>query len=152
MCQYVMYNYDKSDAFILRYKNGTTYSFEDISYLMELRLINSSSFIVKQFQSKEGDNEALYFHKDIAYYIKAEGSFNLPIYSFTKLGKEILTIVDDTNVNIDYLKEFSKSITEGKSDREVIAGEFFSDGEVIHFKKNDKYFEILRNTDVNKKS
>lgn len=142
MCQYVMYSYDKSDAFILRYKDGTAYSFDDLSFLMELRLINSSSFIVKQFRSQEGENHAIYFHGDIAYYLKIGQKFDLPIYSFTELGKEILTIIDDLDVDIDYLKEFSRSFTAGKTDREAVGGEFLWDGNVINFKKNDKYFEI----------
>lgn len=74
--------------------------------------------------------------------LKIGQKFDLPIYSFTELGKEILTIIDDLDVDIDYLKEFSRSFTAGKTDREAVGGEFLWDGNVINFKKNDKYFEI----------
>ena len=54
MCKYVMYNVDKSDAIILRYKESP-FLYSDLSFLMELRLIDSSNFIVKQYRFKNED-------------------------------------------------------------------------------------------------
>ena len=46
MCQYVMYS-EKNDASILQY-DEEMYSFDEIRFLMELRLLDSQSFIVKK--------------------------------------------------------------------------------------------------------
>ena len=42
LCRYVMYNFDKSDCIILRDKEAS-YTYSDMSFLMELGLLNPSS-------------------------------------------------------------------------------------------------------------
>ena len=142
MCQYVMYDFNTDEAFILRYKNAE-YSFKDTSFLMELRLLNTSNLVVKQFRAEQPYNQGFFFHKDVGYLIDIKAKeYNLPIFSFSELGKEILSIIDDVEVNIDYLKNYTKSITNNRADIFVVGGQYELDGELIHFQNNTMYFEI----------
>lgn len=142
MCQYVVYNYDNTDAVILRYK-PSDYTFDEISFLMELRLINYNHSIVKQYIFDDNEGFAFFRKKDVGLFLKIKRKeYNLPIYSFTELGKEVLTIIDDVNINRKYLNEFSKSITEKKDYIEVTGGDLEGIDGKYHFVKNENYFEI----------
>lgn len=123
ICPYVMYDM-KGDAVIFRYDDEKV-SYEDISFLAELRLLDSSSFVVKQYKFNGNKGQAFLFKKNIGYLLKIEKrEYDLPIYAFTQLGKEVLTIVDDAEADIDYLKSFSMSITKGRKDLVVNCGNF----------------------------
>lgn len=142
MCQYIVYNYDNTDAVILRY-NPSDYTFDEISFLMELRLLNYNHSIVKQYRFDGNDGFGFFRKKDVGLFVKMKRKeYNFPIYSFTELGKEILTIIDDVDVNRKYLKDFSKSITEKKDFLEVTCGDLVEVGDHYQFAKNDNYFEI----------
>lgn len=142
MCQYVVYNYDNTGAIILRYK-PSDYSFDEISFLMELRLVNYNHQIVKQYRFDENDGFGFYRKKDVGLFIKIKRrEYDLPIYSFTELGKEIMTIIDDVDINRKYLKDFCKSITDKKDFLEVTCGDLVEIGDEYQFAKNDNYFEI----------
>lgn len=148
MCQYVMYSLDKSDAFILRYKNGP-YTYSDLSFLMELRLINSSSFVVKQFGfNDENGGAALYMHGDIGFYLElSQKDYDLPIYSFTELGKEILSVIDDLNANFDYLKDYSNSIYEKNKKLKITCGHIINHEDTYRFIIDDMYFHLPKDED-----
>lgn len=141
MCKYVMYNVDKSDAIILRYKEGP-FSYSDLSFLMELRLIDSSNFIVKQYRFKNEDGGIdLFLHGDVGLVINVKSKeYDLPIYSFTQLGKEMLTIIDDQEADIDYLREFAR-ITIGKNNKlEISGGHMEVIDDTLNIKKDDYGF------------
>lgn len=148
MCQYVMYSLDKSDAFILRYKNEP-YTYSDLSFLMELRLVNSSSFVVKQFRfNDENGGAALYMHGDIGFYLELnQKDYDLPIYSFTELGKEILSVIDDQDVNLDYLVDFSKNIYEKNKKLKITCGHFVNYEDAYRFSIDDKFFHLPKDDD-----
>jgi hypothetical protein len=98
---------------------------------------------VKQYTFDENDGFAFFRKKKVGLFIKIKRKeYNLPIYSFTELGKEILTIIDDVDVNRKYLNDFSKSITEKKDFLEVTGGDLIGGKGRYHFVKNDNYFEI----------
>lgn len=140
ICQYVMYD-NKGDAVIFR-NDAEDVRYSDLSFLMELRLLDSSSFVVKQYKFGKGKGHAFLFKNSVGFLVKVNKSeYNLPIYSFTELGKEILTIIDDTEANYDYLKNFAAEITK-KKEIEVVGGDFFRNGTLASFLRNDKYFEI----------
>lgn len=141
ICPYVMYDL-KGDAVILRYDDEKV-SYEDISFLAELRLIDSSSFVVKKYKFDNGKGKAFLFKKNIGYLLKIEKrEYSLPIYAFTQLGKEVLTIIDDAEADIDYLKKFSMSITKGRVDLVVDCGTFLEiNGRALMLKDGLK-FEI----------
>ncbi len=142
MCQYVVYNHDNTGAVILRYK-PCDYTFDEISFLMELRLLNYNHSIVKQYRFEENEGVGFFRKKDVGLLVKIKRKeYNLPIYSFTELGNEVLTIIDDVNINREYLNEFSKSITEKKDYIEVTGGDFVEIDDTYHFVKNEYYFEI----------
>ena len=143
MCQYVMYSLDKSDAFILRYKDSP-YNYSDLSFLMELRLINSSSSLVKQFRyDNESGGAALYMHNDIGFYLEInQKDYDMPIYSFTELGKEILSVIDEQNVNFDYLKDYSKSIYEKNKKLKITCGQFVCIEDAYRFIIDDLFFHL----------
>ena len=142
MCQYVVYNYDNTGAVILRYK-PSEYTFDEISFLMELRLLNYNHLIVKQYRFDEDDGFAFYRKKNVGLFVKIKRKeYNLPIYSFTELGKEILTIIDDVDINRKYLKDFCKSIIDNKDLLEITCGDLVEVGDHYQFSKNDNYFEI----------
>lgn len=140
ICPYVMYD-NKGDAVIFRY-DAEDVRYSDLSFLMELRLLDSSSFVVTQYKFGKGKGHAFLFKNSIGFLVKVNKSkYDLPIYSFTELGKEILTIIDDTEANYDYLKNFATEITKMK-EVEVVGGEFIRMGASVSFLRNDKYFEI----------
>lgn len=140
ICQYVMYD-NKGDAVIFR-NDAEDVRYSDLSFLMELRLLDSSSFVVKQYKFGKGKGHAFLFKNSVGFLVKVNKSeYDLPIYSFTELGKEILTIIDDTEANYDYLKNFATEITKMK-EIEVVVGEFIRNGTSVSFLRNDKYFEI----------
>lgn len=142
MCQYVVYNFDNTDAVILRYK-PSNYTFDEISFLMELRLLNYNHSIVKQYRFEENEGFGFFRKKDVGLFVKIKRKeYDLPIYSFTELGKEILTIIDDADINRKYLVDFSKSITENKDFLEVNGGDMVGIDDSYHFVKNENYFEI----------
>lgn len=142
MCQYVVYNYDNTGAVILRYK-PSDYTFDEISFLMELRLLNYNHSIVKQYRFDENEGFGFFRKKNVGLFVKIKRKeYDFPIYSFTELGKEILTIIDDVDVNRKYLNDFCKSITEKKDFLEVTCGDLVEVGDHYQFAKNENYFEI----------
>ena len=143
MCQYVMYSIDKNDAFILRHKDSQ-YTYADLSFLMELRLLNSSSFVVKKLRyNDEKGGGALYIHNDVGFYLEiSKKEYDLPIYSFTELGKEILSIIDDMNVNMDYLRKFSESIIEKKKELKISCGHLLCDEDSYRFVIDNIFFHL----------
>ena len=140
MCQYVMYTSYYGDAFIIRYDDAE-YTYEDLSFLMELGLIDSSNFIVKQYGFEKGKGLIKCEKNNIGLLIKIESKeYDLPIYSFTELGKEVLSIIDDTNVNINYLVRFAKTLVGQQKVLSVICGELTEVGGVKCFLKNNIYY------------
>lgn len=139
-CRLVMYtNNINKDTFILRY-NSSHYSYSDICFLMELRILNYSSLVVEQIRyENESGGTTVFYHNDYYYLLKNNiKEYDLPIYSFTELGKEILSIIDDQSINVDYLKEFSTTIAKSKGGISFVGGHL-SKGILI---KNGEYFEI----------
>ena len=140
ICPYVMYDL-KGDALILRYDNEKA-SYEDISFLAELQLLDSSSFVVKAFKFNKGKGNVILLKKYIGYLLTIERrEYDLPIYAFTQLGKEVLTIVDDAEVDIGYLKDFSLSITKGKTDLVAKCGNLKIDDDGLML-KDGLIFEV----------
>ncbi len=89
MCQYVMYS-EKNDASILQY-DEEMYSFDEIRFLMELRLLDSQSFIVKKYKFDKGEGHMGFYHGDAGFIIKVKKpNYDLPVYTFTELGSEDL--------------------------------------------------------------
>lgn len=141
MCKYVMYNVDKSDAIILRYKESP-FLYSDLSFLMELRLIDSSNFIVKQYRFKNEDGGIdLFVHGDVGLVLNVKSKeYDLPIYSFTQLGKEMLTIIDDQEADIDYLREFARITTGKRNKLEISGGHMEVIGDTLNIKKDEYGF------------
>lgn len=124
LCKLVMYTYDNVDAVILRYDHSSYYKYTDMRYLMELGLIGASSTVVVQLKFNGlSKGNVSYFHGNTAISLEIDRKkYDLPVYTFTELGKEILSVIDDQEVDFEYLKEFSKSITNGRKDISVIGG------------------------------
>lgn len=141
LCRYVMYNFDKSDCIIFRDKEAS-YTYSDMSFLMELGLLNSSSLLVKQYKNKdEKGTTELFFHGDVVFFLSIKKkNFGLPIYSFTRLGVEILSIVDDQDVDVNYLREFARNICKKQNEIEILGGHFVIDGDTIRIRKDESGF------------
>lgn len=121
MCQYVMYS-EKNDASILQY-DEEMYSFDEIRFLMELRLLDSQSFIVKKYKFDKGEGHMGFYHGDAGFIIKVKKpNYDLPVYTFTELGLEVLSIIDDMPTNIDNLKNFSEYMIKRKEPMEFLCG------------------------------
>ena len=147
MCQYVMYSSDGTLPLIMRYKKAK-YSYKDLSFLMELRLLDSTSTVVNQLRFPENEGHAFYRKKSVGIFLQInKKEYDLPIYSFTELGKEVLTIIDDMEVNIDYLKEFTTKITERDKSLYVVCGDLSVRGDSYYFVENDRYFEMPEKKD-----
>lgn len=153
MCRYVLYTFDQNDAIILRYKESSC-KYTDLSFLMELGLINFSNFVVRQYRfDDENGGLAFCFHKEVGLVISiAKRNFDLPIYSFTQLGKEVLSIIDDQEADVDYLRAFAKIMVEKNGVSEISGGYFELVGDMVHIKDDGKGFTFpeKNNDDGNK--
>lgn len=149
LCKLVMYTHNNDDALILRYDHSSYYKYTDMRYLMELGLIDASSTEVIQLRFNDKDKgNVLYIHGDAAIYLEIDRKgYDLPVYAFTELGKEILSVIDDQAVDFGYLKEFSRSITNGKKDISIIGGRLIlkdSDYAIVHDNIFFRYPEIQK--------
>lgn len=153
MCRYVLYTFDQNDALILRYKDSSC-KYTDLSFLMELGLINFSNFVVRQYRfDDENGGVAFCFHKDVGLVISiTKKNFNLPIYSFTQLGKEVLSIIDDQEVDADYLRAFAKEMVAKNGVSEISGGYFELVGDTVSIKEDGRGFTYpeKKNDDGNK--
>ena len=143
LTQYVLYSYNKDDAFFLRYKNSQL-SYADLSYLSELQIIGSADNVVKQMRfGDENGGERLYIHGDVIMYVEVrKKEYDMPIYSITELGKELLRIIDEEKINMAYIKGFSESIVNSsKNTINVTGGHFKFEGDNILILKDDTYFK-----------
>ena len=139
MCRYVLYSTDGRDAFILRYTDSP-YTYSDLSFLMELRLIDSSNFVVKQYRfPNETGGSAGFVHGNAGLALTiAKKEYDLPIYSFTQLGNEMLTIIDDVEIDFDYLRRFAKESTGKNKFLKMSGGHLLRIGNAYHI-LNDGY-------------
>lgn len=141
MCPYVMYS-EKNEASILQYEEEM-YSFDEIRFLMELRLLDSQSFIVKKYRFDKGEGHMGFYHGDVGFIIKVKNTnYDLPVYTFTELGMEVLSIIDDTPTNIDSLKHFSHYMIKKNEPMEFLCGKLvLVDGKPA-INKNELIFEL----------
>ena len=85
----------------------------------------------------------MYIHNDVGFYLEiSKKEYDLPIYSFTELGKEILSIIDDMNVNMDYLRKFSESIIEKKKELKISCGHLLCDEDSYRFVIDNIFFHL----------
>ena len=141
ICPYVMYS-EKNEASILQYEEEM-YSFDEIRFLMELRLLDSQSFIVKKYRFDKGEGHMGFYHGDVGFIIKVKNTnYDLPVYTFTELGMEVLSIIDDTPTNIDSLKHFSHYMIKKNEPMEFLCGKLvLVDGKPA-INKNELIFEL----------
>lgn len=141
MCQYVMYDTNKEDAFLLRY-DKKPYTYKDVIYLGELGLLDSSSTVVKKYEFiDDNGGAALFVHNDIGVFINIRmKEYHMPIYTFTELGKEILSIIDDQDANMDYIKDYSKSICEKNKKLEIRGGHIYEKDDSYYIVDDDIHF------------
>ena len=141
MCQYVMYS-EKNDASILQY-DEEMYSFDEIRFLMELRLLDSQSFIVKKYKFDKGEGHMGFYHGDAGFIIKVKKpNYDLPVYTFTELGLEVLSIIDDMPTNIDNLKNFSEYMIKRKEPMEFLCGKLVLVDGIPAINKKEIIFEL----------
>ncbi len=141
MCQYVMYS-EKTDASILQY-DEEMYSFDEIRFLMELRLLDSQSFIVKKYKFENGEGYMGFYHGDIGFLIKVKKpNYDLPIYAFTELGMEVLSIIDDMPTNIDSLRHFSEYMIKKNEPMEFMCGKLVIANGIPAINKKELIFEL----------
>lgn len=143
LSQYVLFSYNRDDAFFLRYKNNPL-SFADLSYLNELQIIDSNNFVFMQMRfDDEKGGERIYYHGDIVLYVEVrKKEYDMPIYSITELGKELLRIIDEKEINMTYLKGYSESIvSSSKNTITVTGGHMQKRGEYIYILGDDFYFK-----------
>lgn len=141
MCQYVMYS-EKKEASIFQY-DEEMYRFDEIRFLMELRLLDSQSFIVKKYKFDKGEGYMGFYHGDVGFLIKVKKpNYDLPIYAFTELGMEVLSIIDDMPTNIDSLKHFSKFMIKRNEPMEFMCGKVVMVDGKPAINKNNLIFEL----------
>lgn len=141
MCRYVLYSTDGRDAIILRYTDRP-YTYSDLSFLMELRLIDSSNLVVKKYRfTKETGGGAMFVHGNAGLLLTiAKKEYDLPIYSFTQLGKEMLTIIDDMDMDFDYLRRFAKESTGKNKFLKMSGGHLLQIGNTYHILNDGQNF------------
>lgn len=145
MCQYVMYTNDGTAPIIMRYKKAK-YSYKELSFLMELRLLDSSSTVVNQLRFPGNNGHVFYRKNGAGFFLEIDKKeYDLPIYSFSELGKEVLSIIDDVEVNREYLKEFTTKITERDKSLHVSCGDLGENEGSYYFIQNANYFEMPEN-------
>lgn len=106
-------NYTKTSTFIPSDKKmleKLNINFSDILLLQDLNLIHPQelSFDIKK-QEKDIHTFLFYGKELIKIDLKKDIPMNLPIYSFTSIGKELINLVERTSNN-DYKQEISKLI------------------------------------------
>lgn len=143
MCQYVMYSPGMNDAFILQY-DSEPYSFDDIRFLMELRLLDSQSFMVKKYAFKQESGQMSFYHGDIGFIINVKKSkYDLSIYAFTELGIEILSIIDDIPANVENFKLFAEYMLNVKKEpMEFMCGKISIINGAPMLSKNSLLYEL----------
>ena len=113
---------------------------------MELGWLDSSSSIVSRLRFPGDSGIAFYRKNNIGFLLQIDKKdYDLPIYSFSELGIEMLSIIDDVEVNCEYLKEFANRITESDKSLHVTCGNLEENGDSYYFVKNERYFELPEN-------
>lgn len=141
ICPYVMYDY-KGRASIFRY-NDSKINYSEISYLSEMQLLDPSSFLVKQYRFEKGGGNAFLMKKDVGFLLKITNEeYDLPVYAFTELGNEVMSIIDDSDADFDYLKNIAVSITKSKNNLVVNCGKYTPIDGGVRFVNDENYFEI----------
>jgi len=91
----------------------------------------------------DDNGHAFYRKNNIGFFLQInKKDYDLPVYSFSELGKEMLSIVDNVEVNCEYLKEYANSITGRDKSLHVMCGNIEKNGDSYYFVKNEKYFEL----------
>lgn len=110
IAQYVVYTSDEEEAYILSSKKIEEIEFSDILLLGELRIIDSSSELSLNVNRKdeEGFNFLLKNHCTGLFFSSEREKMFFRIYKFTTIGKEMMKLNDDVELNLDYAREYAE--------------------------------------------
>ena len=91
----------------------------------------------------ENGGERIYFHGDVIIYVEVrKKEYDMPIYSITELGKELLRIIDEEEINMAYIKGFSENIVNSsKNSINVTGGHAQIKEDEILILNDDTYFK-----------
>ena len=140
---YVLHDND-GNTFIFREEEmELTIPYSDILYLMELRILDSSTEMViyEQFDSVVEDysNICRYRTQNVGIVIGSNSNiFSFPAYGFTSVGKQILSLIDNVTPNVEFFKKQLKKITH---DEKCRCG-YISDSDEHPFKIGKIIFEL----------
>lgn len=110
IAQYVLYTSDEEEAYILSSKQIEEIEFGDILLLGELKIIDSSSELSLNVNRKDADgfNFLLKNHSTGLFFSSEREKMYFRIYKFSTIGKELMKLNDDVELNIDYAKEYAE--------------------------------------------
>lgn len=113
MCKYVVCF--KGNPKLLHYENEP-YGFEEIRFLVELGLLDPSHDIILPYGSENSDQTLYLQRDDISFHITTKHQkHKVGIYSFTEVGNEFFRIIDDGQVDVNFLRSYSNYMNRKKS-------------------------------------
>lgn len=110
IAQFVVYTSDEEEAYILSSKMIEEIEFGDILLLGELKMIDSSSELSLTVNRKDDDgfNYLLKNHSTGLFFSSEREKMFFRIYKFTTIGKELMKLNDDVELNLDYAKGYAE--------------------------------------------
>ncbi len=122
MAQFVLYDYTSHDAYILNSKKIEEYRFDDVMLLMELGLLDGSSNLAITLDKNGEDSINLLLTKnETGLFISSTMEhMYVHVYKFTSLGREIMQLIDSTELNINYVKEYVENLMKGDNTMSVL--------------------------------
>ena len=121
MAQFVMYDMNERDAYILNSKTIEEVKFDEVMLLMELGLLDNSSNLAITLEKNDADvNNLLLVKSGIGLFISTEQKqLFVHVYKFTNLGREVLQLADGAELNVKYVKEYSENLIKGDKTMKV---------------------------------
>ena len=121
MAQFVLYDHNSHDAYILNSKKIEEVNFNDVMLLMELGLLDSASNLAITLEKNDTEyNNLLLVKNDIGLFISTEQKqLFVHVYKFTNLGREIMHLADGAELNVKYVKEYAENLIKGDNTMKV---------------------------------
>ena len=122
MAQFVLYDHNSHDAYILNSKKIEEVNFDDVMLLMELGLLdNASNLAITIEKNGAEDNNLLLVKNGIGLFVSSKQQrLYVHVYKFTNLGREIMRLADGADLNVNYVKEYAENLVKGDSTTTVI--------------------------------
>lgn len=146
MTQFVLYDYSGNhNGYILNSKTVKDVKFSDVMLLMELGLVdNTSTLAITLDKNGEESVNLLLVKKDQGLCISStQEHMYVHIYKLTSLGKEIMQLIDEADLNINYVKEYCENLIKSDKTMSVTCAKILKiEGNDVDLDEEHAYFKI----------